>query len=1091
MKMARGLKNKKMKKFLSILLLTLSLTTMAQVAPPGFTTNNSSTAFRMLSGFGLFGLPQDTFTIPTADKGLRWIANKGDSTYLWSVLQQKWIIMVGGGGPSTLSTLTISSPLTGGSYDGSAPVSIGLDTNIIHTSAFNEGRYLTGNTIFTGNGSLSGDRTVDLNGHFLNFVDGDNQITIDPVSFTAALVVSNGTRFTNLSIGAGSTAVFNLETGNGVHNVLINGDADDDLMVYTAGRQTFNITNELKIHSSIGDVEVSPDEGYLLLANDGTNDLLTIDQANHFSLIRANNTADGSLSGLIAGADSGGDGVYFNLSAFASSTTTNIYGDGVAKSISYTADSHTFTGNVIVSNLATGGSAPSTTGTTKMVITDDNGLLSFADTPSNIFNELSADFHIQNDSLKNTNWVNVKDFGAVGNGVAEDTAAIRAAIATGKDVFIPEGVFLSSATGANTTIYTLNPGQKIFGLNRKKSIIKTTSNARIIAIEPGCEVNDLGFLGDNSKASSADQYQCGVFISTDDTLWSINNCYFKNFGGNDNTNGGAIRAGSINTTNSIGGSISNVQMDNCYYGITLLSRAEYINFNNIKIDQSHVGIYDAAGNNPKTDVTIQQCDTALIQFGGTNNGHSVTGNSNFNHNTVNLVVDGITNGQLYNGVMLYAGDVIIRNSKGVRFSNCDFSTGTVTLTADTGLYRSGRYVTMSTNVVSGESFNVFGETRTNTTPITAIKIVNGDAIESNGTITTLDDAYDASTWNGNSQVPTKNAVRDKIESLSGGFTNPMTTLGDIIYEDASPAAARLAGNTTTTKKFLRQTGNGTISAVPAWDVLVAGDIPNLSGTYQPLDADLTSLAANSTNGVLAHTAANTITARTITGTSNEVTVTNGDGVSGNPTISLPSTLSLGGKSMTVQDNNWTMQDNSDNTKKIAFELASIATGTTRTITWPDASITVARSDAAQSFTGIQTFLSALVLNTGTLTANSVTHTFPSVAGTVVEYSTASITTSATPSPAGDARMNNYYVTAAANGTLTFAAPSGTPTNGNILTIRIKDNGTSRTLAWNAIYRASPDLPLPGTTVISKTIYVQFLYNSADATWDLITNVGNY
>ena len=31
-----------------------------------------------------------------------------------------------------------------------------------------------------------------------------------------------------------------------------------------------------------------------------------------------------------------------------------------------------------------------------------------------------------------------------------------------------------------------------------------------------------------------------------------------------------------------------------------------------------------------------------------------------------------------------------------------------------------------------------------------------------------DDAYNASSWNGNTDVPTKNAIRDKIESLSTG-----------------------------------------------------------------------------------------------------------------------------------------------------------------------------------------------------------------------------------------------------------------------------------------------------------------------------------
>lgn len=49
------------------------------------------------------------------------------------------------------------------------------------------------------------------------------------------------------------------------------------------------------------------------------------------------------------------------------------------------------------------------------------------------------------------------------------------------------------------------------------------------------------------------------------------------------------------------------------------------------------------------------------------------------------------------------------------------------------------------------------------------------------------------------------------------------------------------------------------------------------------------------NGIMVRTALDTSTARTITGTSNEISVADGTGVSGNPTLSLPSTIDLGGK----------------------------------------------------------------------------------------------------------------------------------------------------------------------------------------------------
>lgn len=90
------------------------------------------------------------------------------------------------------------------------------------------------------------------------------------------------------------------------------------------------------------------------------------------------------------------------------------------------------------------------------------------------------------------------------------------------------------------------------------------------------------------------------------------------------------------------------------------------------------------------------------------------------------------------------------------------------------------------------------------------------------------------------------------------------------------------------------------------------------------------------------------------------------------------------------------------------------------------------------------------------------------------------TSSATPTPNIDTTKAYTLTALAANAT--FGAPTGTPTNGQQLTIRVKDNGTARTLAWNAAYRAV-GASLPTATVAGKTLYVELAYNSTSTTWD--------
>jgi hypothetical protein len=68
--------------------------------------------------------------------------------------------------------------------------------------------------------------------------------------------------------------------------------------------------------------------------------------------------------------------------------------------------------------------------------------------------------------------------------------------------------------------------------------------------------------------------------------------------------------------------------------------------------------------------------------------------------------------------------------------------------------------------------------------------------------------------------------------------------------------------------------------------------------------------------------------------------------------------------------------------------------------------------------------------------------------------------------------------------LSIEAPIGTPVDGDKLTIRILDNGTARSLTWNATYTAI-GVTLPTATVPNKTTYVGCIYNANSVGWDVI------
>ena len=122
---------------------------------------------------------------------------------------------------------------------------------------------------------------------------------------------------------------------------------------------------------------------------------------------------------------------------------------------------------------------------------------------------------------------------------------------------------------------------------------------------------------------------------------------------------------------------------------------------------------------------------------------------------------------------------------------------------------------------------------------------------------------------------------------------------------------------------------------------------------------------------------------------------------------------------------------------------------------------------------------AYITSTGDFTATGAIKStrFNRRVNTVVSSATPSINTDTT---------DVFTITALAANITSFTTNlSGTPIDGQQLTIRILDNGTARTITWGSSFISS-GATLPTTTTASKYLYVGFIYNSARSKWDCVS-----
>lgn len=131
-----------------------------------------------------------------------------------------------------------------------------------------------------------------------------------------------------------------------------------------------------------------------------------------------------------------------------------------------------------------------------------------------------------------------------------------------------------------------------------------------------------------------------------------------------------------------------------------------------------------------------------------------------------------------------------------------------------------------------------------------------------------------------------------IASLGGSGTFTSGNHVAVSFANAGPAATANSFETINCPSGsdpVADNSTDTLNLVASTGLAITGDSSTDTITFAPAN-DLAALEGMSSTGLVARTASETYAQRTVTGTANQISVSNGDGVAGNPTLSFPSDI---------------------------------------------------------------------------------------------------------------------------------------------------------------------------------------------------------
>lgn len=264
--------------------------------------------------------------------------------------------------------------------------------------------------------------------------------------------------------------------------------------------------------------------------------------------------------------------------------------------------------------------------------------------------------------IADTNWHNVRAYGAVGDGSTDDAAAFKAA-ATNQNMYVPAGRYLIGSSIIKTNGTIRGDGiSSILVQNFTGFLIDSATASQKVSLE--------SIALDGQYASSATNAAAGspartAFYANSIGEVSVRNCFFRNFSAY-----GIYAWGPSDTTNTRDSkwNIEGNSFSNVWEAIELVNnRAEYSRISGNYFDNCGYGIVAGSANQLITGnhISDSYCGVFVLAASGVRNHNVIVGNT-INHNVWPLIAVGTTGLIVNNNEIAGQGIILFTNLTGLQ-----------------------------------------------------------------------------------------------------------------------------------------------------------------------------------------------------------------------------------------------------------------------------------------------------------------------------------------------------------------------------------------------------------------------------------------